>query len=103
MTGCPDASSITDDQLDQLYAELDRLTIARDIAESRAEDWKQAHRVQVGLLDQATARAEAEMATSQAAEARIEAARAHLAAAEDYVHPRHAVEDALQALTAPRP
>lgn len=37
------------------------------------------------------------------AEARIDAASAHLSAAEDYVHPHHAIEDALKALTAGQP
>lgn len=87
MTDRPDASSITDDQLDALYAEVDRLTITLGIAESRAEDWRRAHRVQVGLLDQATARAEAEMANAQAAEAKLAAVRALCSEPEG--HPGH--------------
>jgi transposase len=66
---------MTDDQLDQLYAEVDRLTIALGIAESRAEDWRRAHRVQVGLLDRAIAGAETETANAQAAEAKLAAVR----------------------------
>lgn len=83
----PDASSITDDQLDQLYSELERATVARDIAESRAKDWKQAHRVNVGLISQATARAEAEMANALAAEAKLAAVRA--LCSEPDGHPGH--------------
>ncbi|WP_033818897.1 hypothetical protein [Kitasatospora sp. MBT63] len=104
MTRRTDASTITDDQLDQLYRDrdafadrVDTLTaVARsnaaahkaavtdalraearaDQAEARAADWRQAHRHQVGLLLEARKAEEAEARAAAAAEAAVARARA---------------------------
>lgn len=58
------------------HDEVERLTTALGVAESRTEDWRRAHRRQVGEVGRAAARAEAESMNAHLAAARIEAVRA---------------------------